>query len=234
MCKLFKNRVVLTVLFCGFSVLGLHAEQLPYLCDFGVQGGLGYYIGDAQGHPFMMPREVYGGQFRYKFNNRWALQVKGQYQKIAYKYPIPSLDLPNEPAVYTNDMVNVDVVGEFNFFRYGEKTNDTRIKPITPYIFLGVGGALFGEEDEPYGRFAVYFPFGISKKYHFAPRWQLLVAWQHNLYFTDILEKFAEYGNTHNLNGTNFLNNDLTGQLTLGVVFEFARQKGSCKTCSWN
>ena len=76
MCKLFKNRVILTVILCGLTVLGLRAEQLPYLCDFGVQGGLGYYIGDAQGHPFMMPREVYGAQFRYKFNNRWALQVK--------------------------------------------------------------------------------------------------------------------------------------------------------------
>lgn len=209
------------------------AEQLPYLCDIGVQGGLGYYVGDAQEHPFMSPREVYGGQFRYKFNNRWAIQVKGQYQKIQFKYTPEDAPALSAPNTYNNSFINLDVVGEFNFFRYGEKTNDTRIKPITPYIFLGLGAAIYGEDEDPYSTMAVYFPFGIGMKWRFAPRWQMIVSWQHNLYFIDNVENLAELGNTYNLNGTNFLNDDLAGQITLGIVFEFAQQKGVCKTCSW-
>lgn len=221
------------------TALVTRAEQMPYLCDFGFQGGIGYYVGDAQQHIFLNPREVYGAQFRYKFDNRWALQVKGQYQKIAFKN---GFDLINEELA-KNDMINLDVVGEFNFMRYGEKSNDSRIKPFTPYIFLGVGAALYGENDGHYNNLAVYLPLGIGFKWRFASRWQLIAAWQHNLYFADDLEnitlvnsdgeRFRPYSNTYELNGSNILNDDLTGQFTVGIVFEFAKKKGVCKTCSW-
>ena len=42
-----------------------------------------------------------------------------------------------------------------------------------------------------------------------------------------------EYGNTYDMNGGNFFNNDLTGQPTAGIVFEFAQKKGVCKKCNW-
>lgn len=221
--------VVATIL---LSLTNAAAEQLPYTCDIGVQGGIGYYIGDAQHHLFLYPREVYGGQFRYKFNNRWAIQVKGQYQKIDFKVKDPAGIAADQRLM--NDMVNIDAVGEFNFFRYGERTLDTRIKPITPYIFLGLGFALSNDYNQPYGSFSMYLPLGLGMKWRFAPRWQMIVTWQHNLYFGDRLENVDEYGNTYNMNGTNFFNNDLTGQLTAGIVFEFAQQKGNCKKCSWN
>mgnify|MGYP002622585395 CR=1 FL=1 len=211
--------------------VSLHAEQLPYTCDIGVQGGIGYYVGDAQHHIFLYPREVYGGQFRYKFNNRWAIQVKGQYQRV--DFTVRSTVANVEDQRLMNDMIGIDAVGEFNFFRYGERTIDTRIKPITPYIFLGLGFALSADYDDPYSLFSLYLPLGVGMKWRFAPRWQLIVSWQHNLYFGDRIENRDEYGNTYGLNGSNFFNNDLTGQLTAGIVFEFAQQKGDCKHCSW-
>ena len=229
-----KRAIKLTlgvVLMMLLSLTNAAAEQLPYLCDIGVQGGIGYYIGDAQHHPFLYPREVYGGQFRYKFNNRWAIQVKGQYQKINFKVDDPNSALFGNRL--QNDMINIDAVGEFNFFRYGERTLDTRIKPITPYIFLGLGFALSNDYNQPYGCFSVYLPMGLGMKWRFAPRWQMIVTWQHNLYFGDRLENVDEFGNTYDMNGSNFFNNDLTGQLTAGIVFEFAQQKGNCRKCSW-
>ena len=78
---------------------------------------------------------------------------------------------------------------------------------------------------------------GLGLKWRFAPRWQLVAAWQHNLYLGkdrgDGLEAQPMFGNTHDMNGNNFFNYDLTGQLTVGIVFEFAQQKGACKHCSW-
>lgn len=231
MLKIRKIKVLLVAAAAMLIAVSVRAEdKKDYLCDIGVQGGIGYYVGDAQAHPFMNPREVYGAQFRYKFNNRWAIQVKGQYQKIAFKYQTKQM---LEPARMDNDFINMDVVGEFNFFRYGERTNDTRIKPITPYIFLGIGAAVYGQPDDPYSAIAIYFPFGIGMKWRFAPRWQLLAAWQHNLYFVDDVEKVGELGNTYDMNGINFLNNDLMGQVTLGIAFEFAERPRACKTCSW-
>jgi len=226
---------MLVVLMVLLSAASMRAEQLPYLCELGLQGGIGYYVGDANPHIFMYPREAYGLQFRYKFTNRWALQVKGQGQRIAFKYPVAGVgihgDLSN-PEMRQNMLINVDVVAEFNFFRFGERSYDTRIKPITPYIFLGIGGAIYGAES-PFNCFGAYIPMGIGMKWKITQHFGLNVAWQHNIYFDDNLEAEKDYDNTYQLNGSNILNNDITGALTLGIVFEFAQQKSRCRTCEW-
>ena len=201
------------------------AQSKRYQLEVGLQAGLGYYVGDATPHIFHNVREVYGGHLRYKFDKRWAIQVKGLHQVI--RGPIYD---QNGAAWgnWQNKLINLDVMGEFNFFRFGEKEYDPRIKPITPYIFVGVGVALYGRD---YRTPAAYLPFGLGLKWKFAPRWGLNVAWQHNLMFADDLEGTNEYGNTWNLNGSNILNFDLTGQLTVGIVFEFAREKKICRFC---
>ena len=82
-------------------------------------------------------------------------------------------------------------------------------------------------------RFAVYLPVGIGLKWKFAERWQLQLAWQHNLYVWngDGLEGIDEFNNKHEMNGSNIMNNDVTSTLTAGVVFEFGRSKKVCLLC---
>ncbi len=209
-----------------FSLLSLatmvSAQSRPYKWEIGLQGGCGYYVGDASEHIFTNVREVYGGHVRYKFDKRWSLQLKGLHQVIRGTVP------KDEAFVWSNKLINLDVVGEFNFFRLGLQEYDSRVKPITPYIFLGIGVGLYGMN---YGTAAAYLPFGIGAKWKFADRWSLQLAWQHNLYFTDDLEIVESMGNTFDLNGSNFLNCDLTGQLMLGIVFEFGKEKKICKWC---
>jgi len=201
----------------------------PYRVELGLQGGLGYYVGDATPHIFNNVRETYGGHLRYKFDKRWALQVKGLYHHIIG----PAIDKnKNVIGKWENNMINLDVMGEFNFFRFGFQEYDRRVKPITPYIFLGAGVAFYkGEQTANYGKVAAYIPFGFGAKWKFAKRWQLQLAWQHNLYMADDLEVASNYGNTWGLNGSNILNFDLTSQLTLGIVFEFAQQRKVCPWC---
>lgn len=215
------------------------ADSRMYHCDFGVQAGVGYYVGDATRHIFNNPLETFGGQFRYKFDQRWALQAKAQRQRIKFS--------ANGTDMY-NALWNVDVTGEFNFFRFGERQYDQRVKSITPYIFLGVGVSAYpvaAQEDvfptliggaNP--EFSMYIPMGIGIKWKFADRWQLQVAWQHQIYFRDNIEGIPALDGRQNpsigkygLNGTNILNNDLTSTLTLGIVFEFAKGKKICNHC---
>ena len=61
---------------------GQQTNGMPYLCEIGLQGGFGYYVGDATHHIFMNPREAYGIHFRYKFTKRWAIQAKVSGQRI--------------------------------------------------------------------------------------------------------------------------------------------------------
>lgn len=212
------------LLFCGTATAAVRStDQRPYVCEFGVQGGIGYYCGDAAEHVFTNVRETYGGHFRYKFDPRWALQVKGLYHLIQGP-------MPESEEKWKTHMVNVDAMAEFNFIRFGRRRFDRKMKPYTPYIFAGVGMSLYGES---FDRFAVYIPVGIGFKWKFAEHWGMNIAWQHNIYTVDNLECRDVWGNTWDLNGSNWLNCDVTGQLTLGIVFEFGKLRKPCKTCQY-
>lgn len=206
------------------SQAAVRTDQRPYLCEIGVQAGCGYYAGDANPHIFTNVREVYGAHFRYKFDPRWALQVKGLQHTIKGKYEFKNGAKGN----WKDQMINVDVMAEFNFFRLGLKQYDKRVKTFSPYIFAGVGASLYGNN---FNKVACYIPLGIGFKWNFAPQWGLNLAWQHNIYTVDDLENVDDYGNTWKMNGTNWLNCDVTGQLTLGIVFAFGRHKKVCRHC---
>ena len=221
-----------------------------YRCELGLQGGCGYYVGDATEYVFQDVREAYGLHFRYKFDQRWALQVKGLAHHIKGQWTAEEAEMvrpgdrtsfqASEDATiigqpWETQMVNVDVVGEFNFFRFGVRQYDERIKPITPYIGVGIGIGMCMEPNWAWRGYSpvvqVYVPFVVGVKWKIADRWQLQAAWQHNVYFADNLEGIEGLNNAHNLNGSNFLNNDVTSQLTVGIVFEFAQDRKICALC---
>lgn len=228
--------VILLLLVGGGA--GVYAQQSRYLMEIGPVGGCGYYLGDAAEHIFMHPREAYGAQLRYKIAPRWAMQVKGVTQRITgdnYNMHGVKLDAP-----WQNQLINVDVVAEYNFFRLGNVSYDARIKPFSPYMFLGLGVSLYGREAQNgaegkmrYDRVMGYLPLGIGLKWQMSKHFGLNLAWQHNIYFSDDIEGVDALNNTHGLNGSNWLNCDATGQLMLGLVLHFGRVKPVCRTCEF-
>jgi hypothetical protein len=238
------------------------ADNTMYRYEIGAQAGAAYYMGELAPHPFMSTSETFGLQLRAKIDNRWALQAKGQRQRVINN--IPAGNIWNISAGrYQTSMWHFDITGEFNFFQYGYNSNDFRVRNYTPYIFLGIGATALnkkaskeegynllgwhtilknGQEKMDYDEpgFALYIPVGIGFKWRFAPRWQLQAAWQHNLYMIsgDGLEggfkkdiKDEPFNNQHNMNGSNVFNNDVTSTMTIGVVFEFMREKSVCVLC---
>ena len=240
----------------------LRASITEYTCEVGAQVGCGYYVGDATKMIFMEPREVFGAHFRYNFNSRWAMQIKAQRQRIAFSYrPSATEEQPNPLKVrYQNPAWHIDAVAEYNFFRFGLHPFDARIKPITPYLCIGIGISARNKiatrvtPTTTYPKFeflnmnspAFYIPIGIGVKWKFAPRWQLQACWQHQIYLSDNVEGYMreydnseaikDYGNSilsnsHDLNGSNLFNNDLVSTLTVGVVFEFGKREKQCYFC---
>ena len=231
-----KVGYILVFVLCSvLCVQKSQAQEVPYLCEFGLQGGAGYYVGDATPHIFMNVREAYGAHFRYKFTKRWALQVKFSGQRIeGNQYTIKGEKLDSK---WSNRLYNVDVMAEFNFFRFGEAGQyDKRIKPYTPYIFLGLGAGLYNDMDTDGKKkmtAAGYVPLGIGFKWKFAEFVGLNIAWQHNIYFSDDLEAQSTLNDKHHLNGWNWMNCDVTGMITAGIVFEFAKAPKPCRICNW-
>lgn len=194
-------------------------QSKVYHCEFGAQGGLGYYVGDATKHIFNDIRWAAGLQFRYKFDRRWSISLKAQTQQLAYR------DIFD--AVEQKQMLGLDVLGEFNFFRFGFEQYDMRIKPITPYMFLGLGVGLYNDLHSV----GMYFPFGFGLKWRLASGWGLNIAWQQQLWFADGLEGHERWNDPYGLNGINFLNGDYTSTITAGIVVEFIEKKRACRTC---
>lgn len=238
------------------------ATTKEYTCEVGVQVGCGYYVGDASKTIFSNSREVLGAQFRYKFDSRWAMQVKLQRQTLAFSYRPPvTHEQPFPQSVkFHNPAWHVDVVAEYNFFRFGWHPYDMRVKPITPYICLGVGisarnkiATLVTSTSGQFPAFeflnmsgGLYIPVGVGVKWKFAERWQLQACWQHQIYFTDAIEGYMRgydkedaikenapsiLNDANSLNGSNMLNNDLVSTLTVSVVFEFGKREKKCYFC---
>ena len=226
MCRLRLYIVSLLFACVGTSA---YAQGQPFLCELGFQGGIGYYVGDAAPHIFMNPREAYGIHFRYKFTKRWAIQAKVSGQRITGQ----DYTMRGEPLTtkWTTQMVNADVMAEFNFFRFDAANKyDRRIRPYTPYIFLGLGIGTYGYGQAVHA--TAYVPLGFGFKWKFAEFVGLNIAWQHNIYMADNLEGRDALDNRHQLNGWNWMNCDLTGMMTVGIVFEFARAKNPCRICN--
>ena len=212
------------LLLCGSA---LRAEQRMLHCELGIDGGCGYYVGDATEHIFQNVRETYGVNFRYMFDRRWAIRAKGMEHRITgYRSDGTGFVVKNN-GMWTNHLITIDVVGEFNFFPFDDVRAESRIKPITPYIATGIGMCLHSKAEEV----AAFMPFIVGMKWRCSTHCTLHLAWEHDVYFTDRLENVRDYDNKHNLNGKNLMNVDLTGKLVVGVAVAFARTKRVCRTC---
>lgn len=228
-------------------------ESKMYRLELGVQAGVGYYMGELAPHAFMNASEVYGAQIRCKIDQRWALQVKGQRQRV-----VSTIKEDNDWGIavgkYTTPMWHFDVTGEYNFFRFGIDPYNIHMRPITPFIFLGLGFTaynIYADDKLSYPKletnvascidYAMYLPVGVGLKWKFADRWQLQLAWQHNIYVLhgDGLEGVVDQSrpdllnNAYGINGSNIMNNDVTSTFTLGVVFEFASDHKVCPFCNY-
>lgn len=196
--------------------------------ELGVQGGLMYYVGDAHPKMFQDIREMYGAEISYLFTQRWSLMLQGTTGRIAGRtanqYGLPD---PNG-EIWTNRLVDIDVVARFNFLPFGIKDKyDLHCRPYTPYIFVGFGLAMH----QNFKKFTPYVPVGVGFRWVCSEHVGMFIAWQNNICFGDNLEPVPRYDNIHELNGSNPLNCDMTSTIQFGIVFEFAKEKKICKFC---
>ena len=223
---------------CVCALASARADEQFYLCELGFQAGCGYYAGDATPHIFNHPREAYGLFYRYKFTRRWAIQAKVSGQRITGNdFTIRGEKLDTK---WQTQLINADVTAEFNFFRFGSSGNyDARIRPYTPYIFIGLGVGMYNGEwwmpgSEKHGvQATAYVPLGVGFKWKFSEHCGMNVAWQHNIYMADNIECRDALDNKHQLNGWNWMNCDVTGMLTVGLMVEFAPAPKACRICNW-
>lgn len=215
-------------------VLPIHAfaEVNTYRWEIGVHGGAGYYIGELTPYKLNNGLEAltFGAHVRRKIDERWALQARGIMQSVAGVHLQPT-DTPVDTISFHNPLLNIDITADFNFFDFGDRNYD--ITKVSPYIFAGVGCAMFiVEEIKAEGsikfipKCVPYIPIGLGVKWKFHDRLQLQLAWQHNIHLRngDFMEGVPNEYPSHQT-GNNVLRNDVTSTITAAFIVEFAKPR---------
>lgn len=223
-----RLKYILAVILCALTMFGVRAEYRPNLYELALYGGCGYYVGDATPYIFQNVRESYGLSILRRMDNRWNLRLQASGQRIAGLQPDEQGNPIPGSELWTDQLVNIDLTTTFNFLHYGTGNKyDRKLRPFTPFISTGVGVKLH----DGFGKVAIYMPFGIGVKWKFSEHVGLIAQWQHDICFADNLEPNHLYDNIHDMNGSNIFNCDLSSMLTVGMIFEFGRQKTVCRFC---
>ena len=200
-----KKRITFVILFVFLLCkMPLWSTTKPYKYELSAMGGCGYVLGETNRYVFQHAREAYGVQFRYKLAPQIAVQTKLYGMRVQGDVYLEDLKTKTG-ELWSNQLMNWDVTGEYNFFRFGDKQYDLRYQVITPYMYVGAGVCVHSNGKNV----CAYLPFGIGMKWRFKKRYGLTVTWQHQLYLADNLENDSRYNNTHKMNGWNFFNLEL-------------------------
>jgi hypothetical protein len=188
--------------------------------ELGAFGGGG---AETSGVMYNNIRPVFGGMLRYKFDKRWALRLDGGAYNL-YSSVTDAFTLQSKK--YTNSLIVSDLVGEFNFLDYEDNPFNRKARRFTTYIFAGIGGTTY--EFEGKREFQPLVPLGVGFKFKIAPRWNLNIQYIHHISFTDRLDGIYELSDINEVKGANVLNKDMLSAITIGVTFDFWRNRGHC------
>ncbi len=205
--------------------------------EFGLFGGVSYYMGELNPHTqFSHSRPAIGGLARYAFTDRLAAKVAITAAGIAGDYPDhddlyvnwagTTYSMTDEEGnvvsttdrSYSFDRTLVDIVamGEFNFRSYDHifRQDESR---FTPYLTLGIGATCYKRyEDGDDGKtvFVLSLPFGLGAKYKVNKWLRLGLEWRMHKTFVDDLDFVGEEdgkidpSDPYGFDSSNYLNNN--------------------------
>ncbi len=205
-----------------------YAQEETYKFDLGAGVGMSGYLGDVnQVNMFRNPGFAAQAGFRYLIDTRWALRttftaagLRGNSAQFNNKFPGLA------DYSFTSQVYGLDFRGEFNFLPYGIGETFKRLKRWTPYLALGVGGALSTCGGKVYGAFTVPMAFGF--KFKLRERLNLAAEFCMTKTFGDKLD-----GEIHDLQGikSSFAKNtDWYSTILVSLTYEFGKR---CSTCHY-
>ena len=192
--------------------------QDEFRSEIGPVFGSSLYTGDAAITYPKNAEVTYGLLFRYHFNERLALRTEWNTTKTSGTYS----------RNFRNDITALDVCGEFNFFDYTHHSYKLTSRRYSPYIFAGAGLMAYPYESSSFTvNPSVLFGAGFKMKLN--KRLNLSLQYAGKLLLADNMEGVEALNDAAQLNGTNFLNNDLLSSFTAAITIDFWKRKKDCK-----
>ena len=202
-------------------------DDVEYRMEVGAAVGLMGYHGDFNGSLTKDLQPMGSLVARYIFNPYMGLKANVSYGKLKGSsadvktwYP----EFSETPYSFSNKLVDLDVVYEYNFWPYGTGRDYRGAKRLTPYLLLGLGGT-FVKTDQK-NVFTANLPIGVGIKYKVGARVNVGLEWAMHFSLNDELDGVKDpYGiKSSGL----FKNTDCYSTLQLSVTYSFMAK---CRTC---
>ncbi len=241
-------------------VLVISTDLKAQFSEFGVLGGLSFYMGDLNPDiPFKQAMPAGGAFYRYNFNDRFSVRgtftagyLKGDDAKSTTQAQV------DRNLSFESWLFDFAITGEFNFFKYAP--GDMK-HPITPFLFGGIAvfkfnpvskasdghkyelqplgtegqGTTAYPDRKEYSLTTASIPFGIGVKANLTKRFTLGIEWGMRFAFTDYLDDVS--GTYASPNVVQAERGDIAHELAnrsniLNGDIE-GRQRGNSKTNDW-
>ena len=201
-------------------------DDVEYRMEVGAAVGLMGYHGDFNGSLTKDLQPMGSLVARYIFNPYMGLKANVSYGMLKGSSADVKTWYPEyrTPYSFSNKLVDLDVVYEYNFWPYGTGRDYRGAKRLTPYLLLGLGGT-FVKTDQK-NVFTANLPIGVGVKYKVGARVNVGLEWAMHFSLNDELDGVKDpYGiKSSGL----FKNTDCYSTLQLSVTYSFMAK---CRTC---
>lgn len=228
----FLKRLTVTTVMAIFAVLLpfiSSAQTSPYKFDFGAQLGMSGYIGEANtSNPFANPG--FDGEIsaRYIADSRWALRaVLSTFSLSGSTDDIADILPDGNSYSFKSQVYDLGIRAEFNFFAYGIGETYKRLRRWTPYLALGIGGAVASSDGNSAVAFTVPMAFGL--KFKLKPRLNLGLEFSMTKAFSDNIDG-KQLVDLNQIKTAFYKNTDWYSRFTIGISYEFGER---CETCHY-
>lgn len=241
-------------------VLLFNTSLKAQFSEFGVMGGVSFYMGDLNPDiPFKQVMPAGGAFYRYNFNERFSLRgaftlgyLKGDDAKSKVASQLER-NLNFQSWVY-----DFAITGEFNFFKYAP--GDMH-HPITPFLFGGIAvfkfnpttkaadgnkyelqplgtegqGTTVYPDRKKYSLTTASIPFGLGMKANISKTFSVGLEWGMRYTFTDYLDDVSgTYADPDVIKAERGdIAKELANRSTLNDDQLEGRQRGNSKTNDW-
>ncbi|NDV68655.1 DUF6089 family protein [Dysgonomonas sp. 25] len=227
-----KSTSVVILLLLILSLLSsakLSAQDYKY--EIGGMAGTSFYMGDANKGQLYKDASLAGGIiFRYNQDFRWSVRgnlavghITGDTNKSGDAFP------NNSQVRFSRNFYELGGQVEFNFFNFSNKYNYLDTKPLTPYVFVGIGCTYASGEKTFTG---VNVPIGIGLKYKLRDRVNIGFEFSLRKLFGDDFDVTSKNGfnlnDPYQTNDSWIKNKDWYSLTMFSVTWDFGAR---CKPC---
>lgn len=221
-----KYLVLIFTFIFSLSVSAQYDDE--YKMEIGAGLGMTSYVGDfnssllkdMQPSASLVLRRIFNPYMGLKLNLLYG-KMKGSSADVDTYYP----EYVGKTYEFDNDMVDMSLTYEYNFFPYGTGMDYRGAKRFTPFLFLGLGGTYVKTSDKSV--FTANFPIGAGLKYKVAKRINLTLEWAMHFSMSDKLDGVQD---PYKIKSTGmFKNKDAYSTLQLMVTYSFMPK---CTTCN--